>query len=906
MLFSKGFKRFFIFIFIFQIDIYLINSATTDFEMERVCSSGEFDKMEHKTGYRTLQHYADDDNIEVSKAHPFYRELFMEGKTTDKVTFIKSIILELIVIFVAVVAFINYFFLILVWLCHCGIFKRLSDKEKLERQGSCKHCRFFFMFLFFLISLALCVFGVMFMSSFKKSINLSDCGLLRFTNHGLYGTNNDYAGAYNLKESFMNISYSLNKIDTFRSGLFLYYNNINNDYNDFTTRMTECNNYAVNQLISTPDPDKDKTINKITVNYQSIYGPNTDESTMLGIVNKKVNNKIKPILDSLTSLKNDFDQLITNKNEYISELRKYSEYFDLMKTMYETINRNIGKNYNKFMESGIKVVSNFALSLYFIFGILILLLIIFMFVYVCSKKSSVFISKYVRIIIHILWNLLFISSILSLALSGYIIICRKYSYNLIPSFNHLISSDIIYSTSSEENLFLEYANNLQISKGIELFYICYNSSQSTNLATILGIRDTMLYYFNNIYKHYNELLKYAYNNDLNENIVNFITNKKSVLDTYIYNITKTTTYEVHRENDIVIFINELNKYTDYSNKDTYQINCVTNTYDIWVTNREDCPSSYDYSIDGSQEKNCLIMSEWTIDMITLRYKPTCKTKSGEKTSQKTTKYLERLKEFYDENKQLVINMNNGIDNLISLHDELINNINLEIRNDNNTFLNFTLPYSMFTNDTSIYELFDCGILKDDLIDFYDITRHKLSINSIVHFVILLLISLFNIISIYLLIKILYIFNRTSLEDYMNKSLPEELGNDNVKDNNKYNLGYDDKHLLSINTKNKVTNKGNIKNKKKTNDINNNKNNDIKNGTKAEIFAGLGKNKETESSPSSSGEKLRDTNENFDNRSSEIEESEESNNDKPKKKDKDSSHEESEIESGIRDNGSAMS
>ena len=188
----------------------------------------------------------------------------------------------------------------------------------------------------------------------------------------------------------------------------------------------------------------------------------------------------------------------------------------------------------------------------------------------------------------------------------------------------------------------------------------------------------------------------------------------------------------------MIFINELNKYTDYSNKDTYQINCVTNTYDIWVTNREDCPSSYDYSIDGSQEKNCLIMSEWTIDMITLRYKPTCKTKSGEKTSQKTTKYLERLKEFYDENKQLVINMNNGIDNLISLHDELINNINLEIRNDNNTFLNFTLPYSMFTNDTSIYELFDCGILKDDLIDFYDITRHKLSINSIVHFVILII------------------------------------------------------------------------------------------------------------------------------------------------------------------------
>lgn len=898
-------KHLLIIALIFRLNFLLVKTATTDFEMERVCASGEFDKIDHKTGYRTIQHYADDDNIELSKAHSYYRDLFMEGKSSDRVTFIKSIILELIIILLAIVAFINYFFFILIWPCHCGIFKRLSENEQKEKQAHCKYCKFFLMLCLFLISLALCAFGIMFISSYKKSFNLSDCSLLRFTNHGLYGTGQKYAGISNLKESFLNTSYSLNKIDTFCDRLFSNYDQIKEDFREFNNRIDNCNSFAVNKKIYSPDPDTDKFVDLIEVNYQPIYGPKTKEDTILGVLYKKINDKIKPIKESLDNLYNDFNDLKNYKNDYISKLREYSEYFDLMETMYETLNRNIGKVYNHYMESGVKVVCNLALSLYFIFGIFILFIIIFMFVYLCKKESTIFVTKHVRILIHVLWNFLFVFSILGLILSGYIASYRKYSYNLIPSFNYLISSDIIYSKSSKENLFLQYANNVQISKGLELFNICYNSSQSTDIANILGIRDSILYHFDNIYKHYNILIKYVYNNDLNEDILTFITEKEDLLDTYLDNITKTTSYETHHEKDFSIFINELNKYTDFDDIDHYQINCVTNTRDRWVTNANDCPSDYIYSVDGSKPKNCLVMSEWTLNMIKLRYGPACKTKNNERTSEKTYKYLDRLKGYFDANKKLINDMKNGADTLLRLHDSLINNINLELANDNSILLNFTLPYSMFTNEESIYNLFDCGILKDDLIDFYDLTRHKLSTNSIVHMLILLVVAIINIISIYLLIKILYIFNRTTLEEYMNNSIPEEIATKIVK-NKEINLRKDDKNFLSINTKEKSKNKN--KNKKTNKD--GGKNVDTNRGTKSKILAGLGKNKnEYESNPSSSGEKLNTSSER-DNKSSEYEENESEENKKGKskkdKKDQDTSNEESEIESGIRDDGSAMS
>ena len=66
--------------------------------MNRVCKAGKFDKYKQKTGYRTAQHFADDDGMYVTSAHSFYRSLFMTREKKNKNLFISSIGFELFIV----------------------------------------------------------------------------------------------------------------------------------------------------------------------------------------------------------------------------------------------------------------------------------------------------------------------------------------------------------------------------------------------------------------------------------------------------------------------------------------------------------------------------------------------------------------------------------------------------------------------------------------------------------------------------------------------------------------------------------------------------------------------------------------------------------------------------------------
>jgi hypothetical protein len=910
--------NFIIFILFLNI-LSIIKTATTEYEMDRICSLATFNESEHKSGYRTIQHYVDDGDIELSKAHKFYRTLFFEGKIGNFNIFINSIILELLILVFGVVAFFNYFVFLCVWAGHCGIFKKLTDEEKAEKQSHCKYCSFFIMITIFIISLALNFFGILFIASFQKAIYLSDCALLRFTNHGLFGTEHEYAGVQNLRDAFINLTYSLKMMDTFNSRLFPYYNEMNTDNNDLSNLMDQCNTMATDPKICTPNPDLD-LFTLMKVNYQPIYGPKTDESTMIGKINKKYTDKIKPIINTFTEIKNNFATLTANKDDYISHLSEYDKYLDAMTMMYEILNTHIVKTYNSYTDSG-KMISKIALAAYYIFPILIIVLLIFIIIYICKKETTIIVKK-MRIIIHILWNVIFIFSALSLILSCYIGTYRKYSYNLIPSFNHILSTNIIKNKSSEDNLFSEIADNSNIKRSLDLFNLCYNSSQSTNLALIFGIQDSIVLNFGKLSQNYNKLLKYVYHNNLNEDLTAFLNEKKNNLDSYLINITMTTSSQTHHENDISLFIKRLNQYTDFSNEDPYQIDCITNTFDNWVMNKDDCSSGYIYSIDGSQSKNCLLLRDWTKVDYDIRYLPTCKIKEekgGGSIRDKAGIYLDRFNIYYTQNERLIQDMENGVDQLITLHDQLLEKISLEMANDNNTFLNFTLPFSMFLNNHDINQLFDCGLLKDDLIDFYDFTRNKLGLNSIIHMVVLLLISIFNVIGVYFLIRILYIFNRTPYEEDLGQEEEDENDVPEINDKKmKKNKGskikekyMTDKEMLSVNKSKKNKNEKMSNRSKKTAP---GKVGDIKKGTKSKVYLGLSKNKgSSEDETPSSSEKMRSkSSESEENETDENEKNKDKKNNKKNKKEevKDSEtsndNEESEIESGIRDDGSAMS
>ena len=908
----------FISVLLFWLNYNLVSSATTDFEMNRVCSTANFDKYKHKTGYRTAQHFAEDEGMYISSAHPFYRSLFMTREKKEQNLFIKSIAFELAIVALAGYSLINYIIFIIVWSVHKGMFRILSEEEKEERQKSkCKYCKFFLMFVSLLISLAFSGFGILFIKNFKDSINLSECGYLRFTNHGLFGVEKNFAGTYNLREAFFNYTYSFNSIENFYSRMNLFNNDINTIKNKFDDRMTEYDLLASENSVITPNPDKGK-FDFIQMNYQVIYGPKSNNSTILGIINKYYNERIVPIINILEEIKVDYRYFLNNKNNYINEISKYAKYFDTMTQMYQILNNNFGRVYDDYTNKGINTVYYLTIIIYFIYPIIILILIIFVFIYVCRKQAGIFIVKYVRIIIHFLWNALFIFTTLGFILSGYIGGYRKYSYELSASFNYLISSSLIINPNSPENIFFEFANDSDVKRSTNLFGDCYNSSQSTNIANILEITDGLLYYFNKLYQDYNTLLKYVYHNNLTEDIFQYVSDNENLLNTFLYNISKTTSSETHLENDITKYFNILNKYTDFGNEETFQINCVTKMYDYWVTNKDDCPEGYIYSIDGSQEKNCLVISdnEWTEVTTEIRYLPICKMKNDGSTGEQIKKYFNRIKEYYGSNNELIIKMKAGVDILIDLYGQLIESFNTLLRIDNNTLLNFTLPFSKFANEEEedIYNLFDCGILKQDLIDFYDIVRNKLNTISIAHLVILLLLCIFNIVSIYLLITVLYTFYRNDITRSKDKKTTRS-----SKDRK------DDK-LLTINKSNKR--KSSVKDNKKGK-------------TKSKLYVSMGKHTGSET-PSSSTENLRSSNQSETSQNEEEEESEEktgnsksgsnqssskqsgskesNSNSKSKsgsesksesksgkkKSEEEGEEEEEEIESGVRDDGSAMS
>ena len=861
-------------IILFLIQLHLINTATTDFEMDRVCSEAKFDDYKHKTGYRTAQHFADDEGMYISSAHPFYRSLFLTREKKEQNLFIKSIGFELAIAALAGYSFINYVVFIVVWSFHKGMFRILSEEEKAERQKSkCKYFKFFLMLICLLLSLALCVFGLIFIISFKNSIDLSECGYLRFTNHGLFGVEQNFAGTYNLKEAFLNYTYSFNSIENFYSKMNLFKNDIDIIKGRFNDKMEDCDSFANDDSVISPNPDKDLFI-FIKTNYQNMYGPKTNESTIIGIIYKHYKERIIPILDILDEIKVDFTHFLNNKQNYLSEISKYAKYFDTMTEMYQILNNNIGRVYDDYAKTGVNTIYYLIFIIYLVYPIIIILLIILAFVYVCKKQVGQCLVQFVRIIIHFLWNCLFILTTLGFILSGYIGAYRKYSYELSASFNYLISSSLIKNPDSEENIFQEFANNSEIARSTNLFSDCYNSSQSTNIANILEITDGLLYYFNKLYQDYNTLLQLVYHNNLTEDIAQYIYENENLLNTFLYNISKTTSAGTHLENDISKYFNILNKYTDFGNEETYQKDCVTKMYDFWTTNKDDCPEGYIYSIDGSQEKNCLVISdnEWTEDMIHIRYLPICDLKGTiGSTGEQIDKYLKRIKEFYESNSNLIINMKIGADILIDLYEEFVENFNNELMIDNNTLQNFTLPFSRFANEEEedIYNLFDCGILKQDLIDFYDLVRNKLSSISIAHLVILLLISIFNIVSIYLLITVLYTFYRTETNRSKDKKTTKS---SKERTNDK---------LLTMNKSKKRKSTVRDKNKGKT---------------KSKLFVGMGKNAESET-PSSSTENLRSSNK------SESSQNEEEESDEKTGKSKSSSYQSSSKQSGSRESGS---
>jgi hypothetical protein len=200
-----------------------------------------------------------------------------------------------------------------------------------------------------------------------------------------------------------------------------------------------------------------------------------------------------------------------------------------------------------------------------------------------------------------------------------------------------------------------------------------------------------------------------------------------------------------------------------------QSTCFTKgTHDHWVTNISKCPVGYKYVSSGEVgSKCCLKLSEWTEITIKSRYtNAICPSIEGLSLIDQFIKYFKTLKE-YETN--TITTLTKIINNNTALQNDYIGILDsLEAHyKANHVFLDdFTKVLRKYagdnTTESSTYDIFNCSILRNDMLAFYDNIYNKFYSFSLLNIFSFACFGLFSYINVYIIIRSIYIVRVSAL------------------------------------------------------------------------------------------------------------------------------------------------
>ena len=782
-----------------------IKSGITEKEINRICEVGDFSSYSRKTDYLTLRQYFEDQIKSNSTSKEYFISFLTTGSYTKKITkLIKYIIPTIIMFGLAITTFITYLIFLCLWSNNSCLFHDFKNKDRIRRQTHCKYCGYFTTFFLLLISLVLCIFSILFIIKLRKITNTSLCSLYQFTEHSLNGIsvkeeNNTYpifSGYYTMVEILTNTSNSISSLINSFSSLFPKYSDIVSLDNEIISKIQEYSDTYMAVQIDSPHPYQQDS--RLTLTYQNLYGPYTDPITMLGDFYLNYTENMHLCVQYLKNIYTDLNNIINYKNSITNDITSANSKIELLDDLYSIIFNVINKNYGKIKDS----ISNFLKIFSFIvLGLIIFesfIMIIFLTCFVCNKEPTTC-NYYFRIAYIIFWNFLFILITLLFILSGFIFFFYTVNRGIVPTLNYMYSEEYMGDKTNKNNIFLE-----TITKNTYLpsyFQNCLNSEEKikSNIAYNFNFQTSNLNYLNSLYQDYKNF--YIYYSNIEKDIENLEKLKEynEILTKYIEDMSLSTTSKLHGEKDVSNVIKLLNQYTDVSYEGSKQIQCVTQTKDRWVTNKKNCPSGYTYLSTENQLSEggfyCLVINEWTTSEHTLRYTGACKTYNNENTDYLSTQYFLFLKRFYDNNKNLLNNIINGNNYLYDSFSQLINYVKIEFKNDDIILKDFLKGYIKYNGledlTASIFDMFDCSILRYDLIDFYDLAKNHFEKKIFIIIICVTFSSILLYISQYFGIRLMYVFNKDyKIKEEEDEAAAEESESDNddeietaIKNNN---------------------------------------------------------------------------------------------------------------------------
>jgi len=761
-------------IYYFFILLILVNSCQSKYieEINNICKKVN---KKHNSNYKTSNEFFKSINYDFDDSKNNYQKL---QETYDYLVGTKlEEDIEFSVFYLIRDYFLNRYIIpiIIIWICFCYLFfkKRLIFRHSCQFRLISKFYQNIIIIIIFFLLLILSIIIFLKVKDFSSSTNDTYCNLLKFfyeLNHGkikekeLNNITNSiknrniekgdlWPGLYDLSSILLDSAEAINKISLNKNKTFSLLEEINDNINEYQK--------LIELLIETsfkvlPNPNYSQDFD-ILPRYSFEFDDISRANSYINVINSEFIQYFFNATELIKSL-NNYCILLSKKNDFYDlELNNLFDniidFSSLMKKKSFNMTNNIFI-YQEHFEKFIFIINSIG------FILLVSSISVIIFSIIIMHKNF----TWIRISLHIIWNIGFILiifySCVLYFLDGY--------ENVIYDFLYLMDKEIL---KTDTNIFFNKCLNTEESDLKDVLYLLDKNSVLIDIDK----------YYKNIYPVLNSLTYIEQEIPKLNNIKKISNNFNKYLNNY-----ELSTNASYKNSDINFVLSEISKITNNSNNNNNlekQNDFFCESNDIWVASKTKCKnyiyiSRYDLHNKFERKKGdkyCFIIQDnYQPSDLELIYGNIC----TKKAYNQLINYIMGLTNYYNSNENL-LNSFEKIFKEIERYNKKLSNVILEqINICKNDISELTDIYNPILGDVNITYLFRCGGLKRKILNFYD-----LNYNQNIYICTFIKILLTIIISLIFLGNVIIIISNKEKKEIKRKYLKVEnkdLNNDGVE------------------------------------------------------------------------------------------------------------------------------
>ena len=761
-------------IYYFFILLILVNLCQSKYieEINNICKKVN---KKHNSNYKTSNEFFKSINYDFDDSKNNYQKL---QETYDYLVGTKlEEDIEFSVFYLIRDYFLNRYIIpiIIIWICFCYLFfkKRLIFRHSCQFRLISKFYQNIIIIIIFFLLLILSIIIFLKVKDFSSSTNDTYCNLLKFfyeLNHGkikekeLNNITNSiknrniekgdlWPGLYDLSSILLDSAEAINKISLNKNKTFSLLEEINDNINEYQK--------LIELLIETsfkvlPNPNYSQDFD-ILPRYSFEFDDISRANSYINVINSEFIQYFFNATELIKSL-NNYCILLSKKNDFYDlELNNLFDniidFSSLMKKKSFNMTNNIFI-YQEHFEKFIFIINSIG------FILLVSSISVIIFSIIIMHKNF----TWIRISLHIIWNIGFILiifySCVLYFLDGY--------ENVIYDFLYLMDKEIL---KTDTNIFFNKCLNTEESDLKDVLYLLDKNSVLIDIDK----------YYKNIYPVLNSLTYIEQEIPKLNNIKKISNNFNKYLNNY-----ELSTNASYKNSDINFLLSEISKITNNSNNNNTlekPNDFFCESSDIWVASKTKCKnyiyiSRYDLHNKFERKKGdkyCFIIQDnYQPSDLELIYGNIC----TKKAYNQLINYIMGLTNYYNSNENL-LNSFEKIFKEIERYNKKLSNVILEqINICKNDISELTDIYNPILGDVNITYLFRCGGLKRKILNFYD-----LNYNQNIYICTFIKILLTIIISLIFLGNVIIIISNKESKEIKRKYLKVEnkdLNNDGVE------------------------------------------------------------------------------------------------------------------------------